>query len=66
MTARRPITSRTLEGIASEIAELSIEPSMIKMHVEALQPLMETIAALRELSLKEIEPALIFKVEEDR
>ena len=65
MEKRSAITPSTLESFASQIAGLRITQDVAKGHAEALEPIMEAIASLRDLPLKEIEPALIFAPEEE-
>jgi len=65
MEKHSAITSSTLENFASQIAGLPITPDVAKGHAEALEPIMEAIATLRDLPLKKIEPALIFASEEE-
>lgn len=65
MSDRKPLTPQTIEAMAAQLADLPVAPEKAKAHAEALEPLMEMIACLRSLPLKEVEPAVIFAPEED-
>jgi len=66
MPHRKPITAATLEGMAAELADLPLADGRAQLHAEILEGLMTGIAALRELPLKEIEPAFVFRPVERR
>ena len=61
MPNRKPLTPSTVEGMATELAGLPVSPDRAKLHAEVLEGLVGEIARLRELPLKDVEPAFIFR-----
>jgi hypothetical protein len=61
MLTRKKISPATIEAVAGELAGLPLGRGRAKLHAEALQGLMNEIARLRELPLKEVEPAFIYR-----
>jgi len=61
MPPRKKLRQTTIKGVASELAALPLGPGRAKLHAEMLEPLISEIARLRDLPLKEIEPAFIYR-----
>jgi hypothetical protein len=62
---RRLVSQRTIEAIASEIADVPLASEACQDHHSTLIPLLEGIDKLRALPLKEVEPAVVFSPIED-
>jgi hypothetical protein len=58
---RKRVTQSTIQGMAGEVAGLPLAPDRAKLHAEVLEGLMSEIARLRELPLKEVEPAFVYR-----
>jgi hypothetical protein len=58
---RKKITQSTVQAMANEVAALPLAPARAKLHAEVLEGLMSEIAKLRELPLKEVEPAFVYR-----
>ena len=66
MSARSPITPQTLKSVASELAGQPVSDEKAAMHAEIFENIMQMIATLRDLPIKDVEPAVIFRpVERD-
>jgi hypothetical protein len=61
MPPRRKITQSTVKAVAAELAGLPLGPGRVKLHAEVLEDLMNGIAQLRQLPLKNVEPAFIYR-----
>lgn len=61
MPNRKPVATPTVEGMAAEIAGLPLGPGRAKLHAEVLEGLVAEIARLRELPLKDVEPAFVYR-----
>lgn len=61
MPPRKKITQATVKGVAGELAALPLAPRRAQLHAEVLEGLMSEIARLRELPLKDVEPAFIYR-----
>lgn len=62
---RRLVSQRTIEAIASEIADVPVTHEACQDHHSTLIPLLEGIDKLRALPLKDAEPAVVFSPIED-
>ncbi len=58
---RKNISEETILGLAEEVADLSISKDEIGARAEVMESIMKNIASLRDLPLKEVEPALTYK-----
>ncbi len=65
MESRIPVSPETVEGMAREIAGLPLSSAAAKEHAASFEPVMQMIESLRDLPLKEIEPALVFRPKEE-
>ena len=61
MSTRSPITPKTLQSVATELAGHSISAEKAAAHAEIFENIMQMIASLRDLPLKNVEPAVIFR-----
>ncbi len=57
---RAAITAQTLAGIGAEVADMPISEDKANALAPAYESLLVEIAKLRSLSLKEVEPAMVF------
>jgi len=65
MNSRKPLTAETLRRVAEQLAGAPVTREQAAGHTAVFEPLMTAIARLRSLPLKEIEPAVVFRPEED-
>ncbi|PPR26867.1 MAG: hypothetical protein CFH38_00425 [Alphaproteobacteria bacterium MarineAlpha10_Bin1] len=66
MTTRSPITPQTLQSVAAELAGQPVSDEKAAAHAEIFENIMQMIESLRELPIKDVEPAVIFRpVERD-
>ncbi len=65
MSSRKPVTAETIEAVASQFAGAPVDADRAKAHAEAWEPLLNMIATLRSLPIKDVEPPLLFSPEED-
>ena len=61
MSARNPVTPNTLKSVAAELAGQPISAEKAAAHAEMFENIMQMIASLRELPIKDVEPAVIFR-----
>ena len=61
MSTRSPITPKTLQSVAAEIAGQPISAEKAAAHTEIFENIMQMIASLRDLPIKDVEPAVIFR-----
>jgi len=62
MTRKRDhISDKAISVIASQVANIKIEENELAVRAEVMENLTESITALRNLPLKDIEPAIIFR-----
>ena len=61
MSTRSPITPKTLQSVAAELAGHPISAEKAAAHAEIFENIMQMIASLRALPLKNVEPAVIFR-----
>lgn len=66
MPPRKKLTQTTIKGVAGELAALPLGAGRAKLHAETLEGLVSEIARLRDLPLKEVEPAFIYRPIEPR
>ena len=60
MTTRSPITPQTLQSVAAELAGQPVSDEKAAAHAEIFENIMQMIESLRELPIKDVEPAVIF------
>ena len=65
MSSRKPVTAETIAAVASQFAGAPVDAGRAQAHAEAWEPLLNTIATLRSLPIKDLEPPLLFSPEED-
>ena len=66
MSARSPITPKTLQSVAAELAGQPVSAEKAAAHAEMFENIMQMIESLRDLPIKDVEPAVIFRpVERD-
>ncbi|MBT3169878.1 MAG: hypothetical protein HOM52_14160 [Rhodospirillaceae bacterium] len=66
MNARSPIKAETLKSVSAELAGQPISSEKAAAHAEIFENIMQMIETLRELPIKDVEPAVIFRpVERD-
>ncbi len=61
MNARSPITPKTLQSVAAELAGQPVSAEKAAAHAEIFENIMQMIESLRGLPIKDIEPAVIFR-----
>ena len=61
MSSRSPITPKTLHSVAAELAGQPISAEKAAAHAEMFENIMQMIASLRDLPIKDVEPAVIFR-----
>lgn len=61
MNARSPITPKTLQSVAAELAGQPVSADKAAAHAEMFENIMQMIASLRDLPIKDVEPAVIFR-----
>ena len=61
MNARSPITPKTLQPAAAELAGQPVSEEKAAAHAEIFENIMQMIESLRGLPIKDIEPAVIFR-----
>ena len=64
MSKRKAISAETLMRVAGENAGHPIDAERASAYAEAFEPILQLLDNLRELPLKDVEPAMIFKPEE--
>ncbi len=65
MSSRKPVTAETIAAVAGEMAGAPVDAARAQAHAEAWEPLLNTIATLRNLPIKNLEPPIVFSPEED-
>lgn len=65
MSSRAPLTAETIRSAAAQLAGRPVTAAVAAEHAASFEPLMELIASLRELPLKEVEPPVVYRPEED-
>ena len=58
---RNHIQVQTMQAVAAEYAGQPIDEQRAKSYLHYLEPICEMLSGLRELPLKDIEPAIIFR-----
>ena len=61
MSTRSPITPKTLQSVAAELAGQPIGAEKAAAHAEMFENIMQMIESLRDLPIKDVEPAVIFR-----
>lgn len=61
MSTRSPITPKTLQSVAAELAGQPISAEKAAAHAEMFENIMQMIESLRDLPIKDVEPAVIFR-----
>ena len=64
MKKRQPISADTIARVAAENAGHPIDAERAAAYAEALEPILQLLDGLRELPLKEVEPATVFRPEQ--
>lgn len=64
MSEREPVTTATVAAVAAQNAGHPLDAERAAGIAEALEPILKLIASLRELPLKDIEPAAVFRPEQ--
>ena len=64
--ARETVTPEMIEAVARRLADVPMTPDKARAYAATVQALMTSIATLRSLPLKEVEPAVVYAPEEDR
>ena len=65
MTPRAPITPNAIQAIAAEVVGQPVTPTVAAELAAAFEPLMAMIADLRALPLKELEPPVLYRPEDN-
>ena len=60
-TSRKIISKEKITGIADELADFSLNRDEIDSRSAVMEGILENITSLRDLPLKDIEPALLYK-----
>jgi len=58
---RSPITNNTISALADELANVDINNKELASRADAMENLISSIATLRSVNLKDVEPAVIFQ-----
>ena len=61
MSESSPITSKTLQSVAAVLAGQPISAENAAAHAEMFENIMQMIESLRDLPIKDVEPAVIFR-----
>jgi hypothetical protein len=61
MGKRKPVTARTIAAVASEIAGHPLDDERAAAYAMAYEPILRAMEALRAMSLKNVEPAVLFR-----
>jgi len=61
MSTRSSITPKTLQSVSAELAGQPISVEKAAAHAEMFENIMQMIASLRDLPIKDIEPAVTFR-----
>ncbi len=61
MSTRSPITAKTLQSVAAELAGQPIDAEKAAAHAEMFENIMQMVESLRSLPIKDVEPAVIFR-----
>jgi len=61
MGIRKPVTAETVAAFAAENAGHPLELQRAADYAEALEPILQAMEALRNLPLKDVEPAVVFQ-----
>ena len=64
MKKRQPISADTIARVAAENAGHPIDAERAAAYAEAFEPILQLLDGLRELPLKEVEPAMVFRPEQ--
>ncbi len=63
MSKRRKLSAETVRSVSAENAGNPLNAERAAAGAEGLEPILQLIDGLREVPLKEIEPAMIFRPE---
>lgn len=61
MKTRKPVTATTVAAVAAENAGHPLAADRAARYAQTLEPIVNMIASLRELPLKDVEPACVFR-----
>jgi len=64
--SRQPITPELLRAIGAQLADVPLSAEKAQAQAAVFETLMATIAELRSLPIKDIEPAAVYVPEEER
>lgn len=64
MGKRKPITTETVTAVAAENAGHPLEAARAQAYAAAFEPILQQLEILRDLPLKDVEPAVIFRPQE--
>ena len=64
MSKRDPITAATVAAVAAQNAGHPLDAERAARYAQAFEPILQMIAGLRKLPLKDVEPACIFRPEQ--
>ena len=63
MSKRDPVTAATVAAVAAQNAGHPLTAARASRYAQALEPILQMVASLRKLPLKDVEPACIFRPE---
>jgi len=66
MSARSPITPSGIQSTAAELAGQPVDADKAAVHAEVFENIMQMIETLRDLPIKDVEPAVVFRPVERR
>lgn len=61
MNERKPVTATTVAAVAAENAAHPLAAERAVRYAQALEPILQMVARLRALPLKDVEPACVFR-----
>lgn len=61
MGKRKPVTAGTIGAVAAEMAGHPLDDARAEAYAAAYEPILQAIAGLRTLPMKDVEPAVVFK-----
>jgi|GEM_PF-1354593 len=61
MSARGPLTPNGVQAVAAELAGQPVDAEKAAVHAEVFENIMQMIETLRELPIKDVEPAVIYR-----
>ena len=61
MSARSPLTPNGVQAVAAELARQPVDSEKATAHAEVFENIMQMIETLRELPIKDVEPAVVYR-----